>query len=151
MHRTVITGIGAVSTLGHTLDTVSRALRDGVSGIEIDAERKALGFRSSLTGVIKNFDPGARFDRKQRKTMGQAALFGCTAALDAVADAGFKDGELARPEAGVIFGNDSTCDAADELFKQLAAQKRTSALGTGHIIKDGTGYRFVPQLWSHVL
>ena len=23
--------------------------------------------------------------------------------------------------------------------------------GTGHIIKDGTGYRFVPQLWSHVL
>ncbi len=135
MRRAVITGIGAVSSLGQTLDTISRALNEGHSGIGIDPERRALGFRSALTGTIKNFDPAARFDRKHRKTMSQAALFGCTAALDAVQDAGFKPGELARPDVGVIFGNDSTCDAADDLFKQLKASGRTSALGSGHIIK----------------
>jgi 3-oxoacyl-[acyl-carrier-protein] synthase-1 len=135
MSRAVITGIGAVSSLGHSLDSISRALKEGHSGIEVDPERKAMGFRCSLTGVIKGFDATKRFDRKQRKTMSQAALFGCTAAMDAVADAGFKPGELARPDVGVVFGNDSTCDAAHDLFSQLKASGRTSALGSGHIIK----------------
>ncbi len=135
MRRAVITGIGAVSSLGLTLDSISNALRSGASGIEIDPERKDRGFRSSLTGVIRGFDPARYFDRKHRKTMGQAALFGCTAALDAVSDAGFKRDELSRPDVGVIFGNDSTCDASDELFRSLAKEGRTSALGTGHIIR----------------
>jgi 3-oxoacyl-[acyl-carrier-protein] synthase-1 len=135
MRRAVITGIGAVSSLGHTLDGISRALKEGTSGIELDLERKAKGFRCSLTGVIKGFDPAKRFDRKHRKTMSQAALFGCTAALDAATDAGFKPGELSRPEVGVVFGNDSTVDAADELLGQYRAAGRTSALGSGHIIK----------------
>lgn len=135
MRRAVITGIGAVSSLGLSLDAISHALRSGASGIEIDPERRARGFRSTLTGVIKGFDPARHFDRKHRKTMGQAALFGCTAALDAVADAGFKRDGLSRPDVGVIFGNDSTCDASDELFTSLKATGRTSALGTGHIIR----------------
>jgi 3-oxoacyl-[acyl-carrier-protein] synthase-1 len=135
MHRAVITGIGAVSSLGLSLDAISKALREGTSGIELDTERKARGFRCSLTGVIKGFEPSKRFDRKHRKTMSQAALFGCTAALDAVADAGFKGDELSRPDVGVVFGNDSTCDAADDLFTQLKSSGRTSALGSGHIIK----------------
>jgi 3-oxoacyl-[acyl-carrier-protein] synthase-1 len=135
MRRAVITGIGAVSSLGLTLDAISNALRSGASGIEIDPERKATGFRCSLTGVIKGFDPARHFDRKHRRTMGQAALFGCTAALDAVGDAGFKRDALSRPEVGVIFGNDSTCDAADDLLSSLKASGRTSALGSGHIIR----------------
>ncbi len=135
MRRAVITGIGAVSSLGLTLDTISNALKVGASGVEIDPERKARGFRSTLTGVIKGFDPAKHFDRKHRKTMGQAALYGCTAALDAVADAGLQRDALSRPDVGVIFGNDSTCDAADDLFGQLRSTGRTNALGTGHIIR----------------
>ncbi|MBK7864848.1 MAG: beta-ketoacyl-[acyl-carrier-protein] synthase family protein [Archangiaceae bacterium] len=135
MRRAVITGIGAVSSLGLSLDTISSSLRSGASGIEFDPERKARGFRSALTGVIRGFDPAKHFDRKHRKTMSQAALFGCTSALDAVADAGFKRDALARPDVGVIFGNDSTCDAAEDLFGSLRETGRTSALGTGHIIR----------------
>jgi len=135
MRRAVITGIGAISSLGTSLDEISRSLREGRSGIGIDPERKQRGFRSCLSGMIKGFDPAARFDRKARKTMGEAAAYGCAAALDAVADAAIAPQELARPEVGAIFGNDSTCEAAEALFSELDNVKRTTALGSGHIIR----------------
>ena len=135
MRRPVITGLGVVSSIGQTLDEVSKSLRNGISGIGLDPERKARGFRSALAGRIAGFDPAKRFDRKTRKTMGQAAAFGCAAALDAIADARLHLKSLARPEVGVIFGNDSTCDAAHGLFEDLAREGRTNALGSGHIIR----------------
>ena len=106
MKRAVITGLGTVSCLGLTPDEVSRALREGRSGIGLDPERKARGFRSALTGRVQGFDPAARFDRKVRRTLGEAAAYGCAAALDALTDAGFPLGSLARPEVGIVFGND---------------------------------------------
>ena len=135
MRRVVISGIGAISSLGLTLDEVSASLRHARSGIALVPERKALGFRSGLTGVVKGFDVAARFDRKERKTMGQAAAYGCAAAQDAIADSKLPAERLAQPDVGLIFGNDSTCDGANDLFNGLAKEKRTSALGTGHIIK----------------
>ncbi len=135
MRRAVITGMGLVSTLGQTLADVSQSLREGKGGIEVDPERKAKGFRSPLTGVIKGFDPAAEFDRKTRKTMSQAAQYGCAAALRAIDDAKLTQERLAQPDVGVIFGNDTTCDAARDLFEQHAKAGRTTALGSGHIIK----------------
>ncbi len=135
MRRVVITGMGVVSAIGQTLDEVSRSLREGTSGIGVDPERKTRHFRSPLTGIIRGFDASKRFDRKARKTMGQAAAYGGAAALDAVADARLDAKSLARPDVGVIFGNDSTCDASADLFEQLARYGRTTALGSAHIIK----------------
>src|SRR5215470_17124647 len=135
MKRAVITGMGAVSSLGTSLDQISRSLQEGCSGIGIDPERKQRGFRSCLTGLVRGFDPSQRFDRKTRKTMGEAAAYGCAAALDAVADASLTPAQLTRPEVGAIFGNDSTCQAAEVLFSQLEAAGRTTALGSGHIIR----------------
>lgn len=135
MRRVVITGMGAVSSLGRRLDDISRSLRAGVSGVGIDPERKAHGFRSGLAGVIKGFSLGPQFDRKARKTLGQTAGYGCAAAYDAIEDAGLDPASLARPEVGVIFGNDSTTGAASELFDDLEASGRTQALGSGHIIR----------------
>ncbi|MHB8874662.1 MAG: beta-ketoacyl-[acyl-carrier-protein] synthase family protein [Myxococcaceae bacterium] len=135
MRRAVITGIGAISAIGTTLDEISRSLKEGRSGIAVDPERKARGFRSSLAGQVRGFDAAKYFDRKARRTMGQAAAYGCAAALDAIRDAGLDPGSLARPEVGVIFGNDSTCHSALELFEELDRSKRTAALGSGHIIK----------------
>ena len=47
--RVVITGMGIWSTLGQTLDQVRDALYGGKCGIVVDAQRRELGFRSSLT------------------------------------------------------------------------------------------------------
>jgi 3-oxoacyl-[acyl-carrier-protein] synthase I len=135
MRRVVITGLGVISSIGIGLDEVARSLRQGKSGIEFDPERKARGFRCSLSGVVHGFDAAARFDRKARRTMGEAAAYGCAAALDSIADAGLALDSLARPEVGAIFGNDSTCQAAEPLFSELKALGQTRLLGSGHIIR----------------
>src|SRR5690606_42084861 len=59
----------SISCLGNSLAEIEASLRTGRSGIAVDPARVGLGFRSPLTGVVNGFDPGARLDRKARKTM----------------------------------------------------------------------------------
>src|SRR5258707_12684346 len=111
MKRAVITGIGAISSLGTSLDEISRSLREGRSGIGIDPERKQRGFRSCLTGLVQGFNPTERFYRKSRTTMGEATAYRCAAALEAVADTSIVQNQLARAPMRSLFPNDLTCEA----------------------------------------
>ena len=135
MKRVVVTGIGLVSVLGHELDGVVESLRAGRSGIAIDPEREAVGFRSPLTGMLPPFDAKAMLNRKQRRTMGQAALYGAISALRAVGDADLQPSDLATPEAGVIVGNDSCAMPTVGAVEQVLADGGTHGLGSGWIIK----------------
>ncbi|MDR1360058.1 MAG: beta-ketoacyl-[acyl-carrier-protein] synthase family protein, partial [Deltaproteobacteria bacterium] len=49
-YRVAITGLGIVSSLGNSADSVAKALYQGHSGIVADPERVRLGFLSALTG-----------------------------------------------------------------------------------------------------
>ena len=69
MRRVAITGVGIVSCLGTDPETVAGRLRRGESGITVDPERTARGFRSPLTARIEGFDPRGLLGRKARKTM----------------------------------------------------------------------------------
>ena len=84
MFRTAITGIGIISCLGNDIETVAEALYKGKSGIIADEERIRLGFRSPLTGAVKNFDPEKYLSKKHRKTMPDFAVHAFAAAMDAL-------------------------------------------------------------------
>ena len=53
MKRVVITGTGIYSCIGKNLDEVKNSLYKGKSGIILDQERKAFGYRSGLTGFVE--------------------------------------------------------------------------------------------------
>ena len=53
VNRVVITGMGIWSCLGYSLDEVRDSLFEGKSGIIFDPVRKEMGFRSALTGYVK--------------------------------------------------------------------------------------------------
>ena len=53
MRRVVITGMGIWSCLGKNLEEVRQSLYHGKSGIGIDEERIAYGYRSPLTGIVE--------------------------------------------------------------------------------------------------
>jgi 3-oxoacyl-[acyl-carrier-protein] synthase-1 len=133
--RVAITGVGLVSCLGLDLDQVSQALRQGRSGISVDPEREALGFRSALTGMIRGYDPRAYVNRKQIKTMGQPAQFAVGAAVEAVRDAGLGVEQLRDPGAGVVVGNDSCTWPVIEAIDSVRAHKETRYIGSGNIIQ----------------
>jgi 3-oxoacyl-[acyl-carrier-protein] synthase I len=138
MHRVAITGVGIVSCLGSDREQVSAALRGGQSGIVCDDERRRLGFRSPLTGAVRDFDATARLSRKQRKTMPDFAIQAFHAAGDALAMADLTDAEIRNPETGLIFGCDSSCLAAVEQVETLRREGETKAIGSGLVFRSMT-------------
>ncbi|GAB2517045.1 beta-ketoacyl-ACP synthase I [Lysobacter humi (ex Lee et al. 2017)] len=104
MQRVVVTGMGLTSCLGHDLDTVSGALREGRSGLRYVPEYETLGLRSRVAGV-PDIDLDAHIDRKLRRFMGDAAGHAYVAAVRAVEDAGLDPETLRQPRAGAIAGS----------------------------------------------
>ena len=138
MHRTAITGIGIISCLGNDIETVGDALRRGRSGIVIDENRKKLGFRSPLTGVIKGFDPEKYVSKKHRKTMPDFAVQAFAATMDALRMSGLDQKDLQNEDTGLIFGCDSSCIAAIEQVELLREHKETKSIGSGLIFRSMT-------------
>ena len=104
MRRVAITGLGITSCLGNDADTVSRALREGRSGIRHIPEYAELGFRSHVGGAPQ-IDLEAEIDRKQKRFMGDAAAFAHIAMRDAIADAGLDEAQVSNPRTGLIAGS----------------------------------------------
>lgn len=136
MHKVAITGIGIVSCLGCDPETVGEALRAGRSGIVVDEERRQRGFRSPLTGVIRDFDPARVLGKKQRKTMPDFAVQAYAAARDALAMAGLDAEEIANDRTGLVFGCDSTCIAAIEQVELLRERGETMLIGSGQVFRS---------------
>ncbi len=104
MRRVVVTGMGIVSCLGNDQDSVSRALRDGRSGIRHIPEYAQLGLRSQVAGVPE-IDLEAQIDRKLKRFMGDAAAYGYIAMRDAIADAGLSAEQVGDARSGLIAGS----------------------------------------------
>ncbi|MGP1666763.1 MAG: beta-ketoacyl synthase N-terminal-like domain-containing protein, partial [Rhodanobacter sp.] len=104
MRRVVVTGIGIVSCLGNLPSTVSRALREGHSGIRAVPEYAELGLRSQVAGVPR-IDLVAAIDRKLKRFMGDAAAYAYVAMRAAIADAGLAVEQIRHPRSGVIAGS----------------------------------------------
>ncbi len=104
LRRVVVTGMGIVSCLGNDLDSVSKSLRAGKSGIRFQPEYAELGLRSQVAG-IPEIDLDAHVDRKQKRFMGNAAAYAFVAMRDAIADAGLTNEQLSLLSTGVIAGS----------------------------------------------
>ena len=137
MYRVAITGIGIVSCLGNDPQTVGAALRAGESGIVVDAQRTELGFRSPLTGQIRNFD-AALLSRKQRKSMPDFVVWTYSTAQDALTMAGLSAADIRNDQTGLLFGCDSSCLAAIEQVDALRTRGETKANGSGQIFRSMT-------------
>lgn len=138
MHRVAITGVGIVSCLGNDTPTVSTALREGRSGVVVDPVRQELGFRSPLTGMIRDFDERATLTKKQRKTMPDFAVQAYAASREALSMAQLGDEHLRSDETGIVFGCDSSCIAAVEQVAVLRECGDTASLGSGLVFRSMT-------------
>jgi 3-oxoacyl-[acyl-carrier-protein] synthase-1 len=104
--RVAITGVGIVSSLGHSYEDVTSTLRAGVSGVCSVPEWKSLGLRSSIAGTLGDLteiERRAAVPRRLRLSMSEGALYCALAARDAVDSAGLDASDLAH--AGCIVGS----------------------------------------------
>jgi 3-oxoacyl-[acyl-carrier-protein] synthase-1 len=96
--------MGIVSCLGNDLDSVSKSLREGRSGIKFQPDYAEMGLRSQVAGV-PDIDLEAEIDRKQKRFMGDAAAYAYVATRDAIADAGLSPEQVSHVRTGVIAGS----------------------------------------------
>ena len=105
MKRVVITGIGVVSPVGNDANAFFDSLTRGVCGIGPITRFDTTGYKASLAGEVKNFDPEAvGIDRAQAKRTDLFAQYAMAAAMQAVSDSGI-EGSVAPERFGVYVGS----------------------------------------------
>ncbi|MGG3805520.1 beta-ketoacyl-ACP synthase II [Metabacillus fastidiosus] len=104
--RVVITGMGAVTPLGHNVDSTWENIKNGVSGIapitRVDSEK----FNVKVAGEVKDFFPEKYMDIKEARRMGRFTQFAVAASKMAMEDANLSVGENIEAEKiGVWIGS----------------------------------------------
>ena len=135
-HRVVITGLGIYSCIGEDKAAVLESLQNGKSGIIYDAPRKEFGYRSALTGFVKDPDLKPFLSRRERIGMHQPAMFAYMATKEALEQAKLDIDFLEHHETGIIYGNDSTAGAVIETIDKARARKDNTLIGSGDIFQN---------------
>ena len=86
--RVVITGMGAVTPLGHTVQETWDAAKAGVCGVAPITLYDYSGQKVSLAAEVKNFDPTKVLDKKEVRRMDRFCQFALYAAAEAMEDCG---------------------------------------------------------------
>ena len=118
--RVVVTGMGTLNPLGNDVSSSWEAIRAGRSGIGPVTLFDAGEYETRIAGEVKEFDPVARFGRKEARRMARLTQLAMAAAEEALSDAGLRDMPVARDRTGVLVGSgmgalDPIHEAADTL------------------------------------
>ena len=104
--RVVVTGMGVISPVGNDVATTWRALLEGKSGTAPITKFDASTFPVQFAAEVKSFDPLQHMDRKEAKRADVYTQYAMAAAVQAMQDAGFANGNgYEADRTGVILGS----------------------------------------------
>ncbi len=119
--RVVVTGIGAVSPLGLTMDETWEGIAAGRSGVTTITRFDPAGFETTIAGEVKGFDPNEQVGRKEARRMDRFTQFAMVAAQQAAAQARYTPGTLDGTRVGAYI---ATGMGAMETIEQTVLQLR---------------------------
>ena len=103
--RVVVTGLGAVSSVGNDVKTAWNAVKNGESGIDKITLFDASEHLVQIAGEVKNFSlENYGVDKKVARKMSRFGKFLLGASIEAVKDAGFDKESIAKENAGIVSG-----------------------------------------------
>ncbi|WP_417290737.1 beta-ketoacyl-[acyl-carrier-protein] synthase family protein [Corallibacter sp.] len=135
MKRVVITGMGIYSCIGENLEDVKESLYHGKSGIVIDENRIPYGYRSPLTGMVKQPNLKNLLSRRQRISLGEEGEYAYIATLEALKNAKITDDFFETNDVGILYGNDSTAKSVVDSVDKIRDKKDTTLVGSGAIFQ----------------
>jgi len=142
--RVVVTGLGTINPVGHTVDDTWKNLLSGTSGIGLVERVDVSDIPSKIAGEVKDFEVTDHIPKRMARRMDRNAQLLWVAARDALADAGIEY-EEDDPEAyrtGVMVGTgiggvESFEQEIDTLFH--TGPHRVSPFGIPKIIANIAG------------
>ncbi len=103
MRRVAVTGLGAVTPLGHDARTTWDAAVAGTSGVDWIRSFDPTGYPVRIASEVKDFDPVAVVGPKDARRLERNVILAVAAAREAWADAGVEGVDPAR--AGILVGS----------------------------------------------
>ena len=86
--RVVVTGMGAITPIGNTVEEFWQGIKEGKVGIGPITQFDTSEHKASLAAEVKNFDPKDYMDPKSARRMEGFAQFGVAASKEALEDSG---------------------------------------------------------------
>lgn len=105
LKRVVVTGMGALTPLGNSVDDYWTGLINGVSGADMITLFDASRFRTKFACEVKNFDPVQFLDKKEARKIDRFTQLALVASDQAMSDAGLNKENINPDRVGVVFGS----------------------------------------------
>ena len=105
LKRVVVTGIGALTPLGNSLQDYWNGLMNGVSGADFITQFDATKFKTRFACELKNFDPLTFLDKKEARKIDRFSQIALGVSDQAVADASISGDNVNKDRVGVVFAS----------------------------------------------
>lgn len=102
--RVVITGMGAITPVGHNVAQTWQSLVGGINGVDMITHFDTTDLPVRIAAEVKNYNPEDHFDHKEIRKLDLYAQYAMIAAREAIKDAGLERGNFDPDRTGVITG-----------------------------------------------
>jgi 3-oxoacyl-[acyl-carrier-protein] synthase II len=123
--RVVITGMGAITPLGSSVDLFWNGLINGISGVRRITQFDASSLPCQIAGEIPDFNPGLYIEHKEARRLPRSAQIGLASSIQAVKDAGLPEVMPDPERCAVVFG---TALGGIEQFDEGSTTLRTQGI-----------------------
>jgi beta-ketoacyl-acyl-carrier-protein synthase II len=102
MEKVVVTGLGTINPIGHTMPQTWESIKNGVSGIGPISLYSQAGMDIKVACEVKDFDPKAHLHPREVRRRDRFQHFSAVAVAEALAQSGLQVTEENAPRIGVI-------------------------------------------------
>ena len=103
--RVVVTGLGALTPLGNTVEEFWNNLISGKSGAAPITRFDTAKFKTKFACEVKNYDPLNYFEKPEIRKMDPFAQYALVTSDEAIRDSGLNLDEVNKERVGVIWGS----------------------------------------------
>ena len=104
LRRVVVTGLGALTPIGNTVEAYWNSLVNGVSGAAPITYYDTQKHKTKFACEVKNFNFETYMDRKEARRLDKFAQYAIASSDEAIKDAGITPENVNRQRVGVIWG-----------------------------------------------
>ncbi len=141
--RVVITGMGAVTPLGNSVDETWKGLVEGKSGIAPIENYDVSGYATKFAGQVRGLDVTEYMSAKDARKIDPFIQYGLVAGIQAIRDSGLEVTDANRKRIGVAVGSGiggiGTIERNKELLDKGGVRKVSPFLVPGSIINMISG------------
>ena len=102
--RVVITGMGAITPIGNTVEKFWNGIKEGKCGIDQITLIDTSDQKVKLAAEVKEYEPEEHFDKKECKRLDRFTQFAIIAAREAMAQSGITKENTDMNRVGVVVG-----------------------------------------------